>query len=1076
MAQVHTCPQGHQFETAADPDGGGTVSECPVCSSLGSLAIPPPSGGLPPQPPPVIAGYDILDELGRGGMGVVYRARQQKANRIVALKMVKSLRSMAPQLWADCIIRFRREAEAVARLQHPNIVQVYEVGEQDGQPYFSLEYVDGGTLDQKLAKAPLSHMEAARLTEQLARAVHAAHQRGIIHRDLKPANVLFTSDGVPKVTDFGLAKQMEGDTGQTVSDVIMGTPSYMAPEQASGQTRHVGPAADIYALGAILYETLTGRPPFRGASMLDTLEQVRSQEPVPPSRLQFRVPRDLETICLKCLQKEPGLRYPSSAELAEDLRRFLAGEPILARPSSALERSIKWVRRRPALAAFLAASGVAMLAAVGLVIGLVYNARLQEANRKTEAALEQTAKAQKAEAEARQQAQDAHRRAEKYLYFNRIALAERDWQDNQVGHAEELLDLCPKDLRHWEWYYLDRLCRGNLLTLGGKPGEITGVAWSPDGKWLASASGKPAGKDARAGQVVVWDARSGRKTHSFPTPCPAKCVAIRPDSKQLAAGCDDGSITIYDLAANKQQTIKPHANRVYSLAYSPNGQQLASASMDATVKTWDLNKNQELLTCKGQNSEIYAVAFSPDGSRLAGGGFDKTISIWDARTGKEDRRLKDLADPVTSLVFSPDGRMLASGLGYPGSRGEIILWNPAGGHNLFSLKGHADMVTSVSFSPDGLRLASASRDRTIKLWDLTNQNEFFNLKGHTMHVQSVAFSPDGTRLVSGSYDGTVKAWDATTPQAARTFREQRTRKSGQIDFINCVAFSPDTRFFAAGTGGWGKPGVVLVWNARTGKPAFVLRGHTGTYIYAVAFSKDGRFIASAGNDKTVRIWQTATGKETAVLKGHHNEVYNVAFSPDGQRLASASGDKTIKLWDLASSQEIRTIPGRVDSVHGLAFSPDGKLLASGGYNDAIVRIWDPATGQEIRTLKGPGRCVAWSPDGKLLGLAGGDLTFRIVEAGTGKVLHELKGHTQIVEWVAFSADGQRLVSASPDRAVKIWDVATGQDLLTLRGHQGGVVGAAFSRDGHILGTASIDGTVRIWDGTPVGSEHSALDP
>jgi tetratricopeptide (TPR) repeat protein/tRNA A-37 threonylcarbamoyl transferase component Bud32 len=323
-----------------------------------------PSPAPPAAAPPVLPGYEVQGELGRGGMGVVYKARQLSLNRTVALKMVLAGEHAGPEQLA----RFRAEAEALARLQHPNIVQVHEVGAWGGRPFFSLEFVDGGSLAQKVAGTPQPPRAAAELLETLARAVHAAHQARVVHRDLKPANVLLTRDGVPKVTDFGLAKCLPAEHaaslpgGHTEAGAIMGTPGYMAPEQAAGKARQVGPAADVYALGAILYELLTGRPPFRAETPLETILQVLEQEPVSPRALNARVPRDLETVCLKCLQKDPTKRYASALDLAEDLRRFLAGEPIRARPVPAWERALKWARRRPAHAALAAAVLLAVLA------------------------------------------------------------------------------------------------------------------------------------------------------------------------------------------------------------------------------------------------------------------------------------------------------------------------------------------------------------------------------------------------------------------------------------------------------------------------------------------------------------------------------------------------------------------------------------------------------------------------------------------------------------------------------------------------------------------------------------------
>jgi formylglycine-generating enzyme required for sulfatase activity/tRNA A-37 threonylcarbamoyl transferase component Bud32 len=381
--------------TPAAPDGDApTVSLFPYQQQAESASPsgppPAPGGNGPPLGPP---GYEIVRELGRGGMGVVYEARHRKLRRTVALKMILA----GNHSGATDLARFRTEAETIARLQHPNIIQIHEVGEHGGLPYLALEFCAGGSLEKKLAAAPLLPCEAAALVEKLARAMHAAHQKGVIHRDLKPANVLLAEGGAPKVTDFGLAKKLD-EAGQTATGAVMGTPSYMAPEQAEARKGQLGPLADVYALGAVLYECLTGRPPFKAATAIDTLLQVVADEPVPPRQLQPKVPRDLETICLKCLHKEPHKRYASAEALADDLRRFLAGEPIRARPVGTAERAVMWARRHRAVTAL--AATVLLVAALG-VAGILWkylDAERQKgiAQRNEEAALKEAEKATKA--------------------------------------------------------------------------------------------------------------------------------------------------------------------------------------------------------------------------------------------------------------------------------------------------------------------------------------------------------------------------------------------------------------------------------------------------------------------------------------------------------------------------------------------------------------------------------------------------------------------------------------------------------------------------------------------------------
>jgi serine/threonine protein kinase/WD40 repeat protein len=765
------------------PPGSGTDG--------GGVAGPP---AWPPSPAgsaggeghgqtwPTVAGYEILKELGRGGMSVVYLARHVSLERLTALKMI---------LDADPEYRKRlyAEAQAVARLDHPNIVHIYDIGEHQGLPFLALEYVKGGSLHDRINKSPQPIRAAAELVETCARAMHYAHQQGIIHRDLKPANILLqqqvtkettsaVGSFIPKVTDFGVAKLLGAD-GATRTGMLVGTPSYMAPEQAGG-AREVGPRTDVYALGAILYELLTGRPPFLAADPLDTLLQVRFQEPVPPTALQPKVPRDLDTICLKCLQKESTKRYATANDLADDLRRFLNGEPIHARPPGPLKRVAHWVRRHPLATGSLAALLLAI--ATGLA-GLSYGYVAARAAFSTEAA--------------------KRKESEEALYFIRIYLIEKLWQGNDIEQARVLLEECmPRagetDLRGWEWSFLKRLCNTESLKAenqkAGVPGADESAAWrrlnehadrrgidnmafSPDSRELLLV---PHGSQ----EVQRLDLRTGRELGRTTVPLGKSrggyCLAS--SGRVLAASSMENCrvAKVWDIAApgtssvavaRELGTFQGHDAPITSMSLTADGSRLATTAWEDTtparsaeIKIWDVATGRALFSISADSPSTVPLAFSPQGRYFSCCGREGTVRVWDADVGKQVLACMAHSGGVGCSAFSPDGAHLATG---GVEDGTVCVWDPASGQMQNQLRGHKHGLTWLAFSPDGKRLASLDNAGEVRLWDPVTGQQALILgeQGAKSPPQAwsygqVMFSPDGRCIASSHLDGSISVWDA----------------------------------------------------------------------------------------------------------------------------------------------------------------------------------------------------------------------------------------------------------------------------------------------------------------------------
>ncbi len=940
--------------------------------------------------------YELIEEIARGGMGIVYKARQVTLGRLVAVKMILSGALAGPTL----IERFRLEAAAAARLQHPSIVAVHEVGQHEGQHYFSMDYVAGPDLTACVGTTPLAAKRAARYAQRIAEAISYAHGQGVLHRDLKPSNVLIDSNDQPRVTDFGLAKRLTDSPRSTlhspitVSGQVMGTPGYLPPEQASGSRQAIGPASDVYGLGAVLYFLLTARPPFMGETIETTLSQVLHQDPVSPRLLNPSVPRDLETVCLKCLEKEPRRRYASAQDLTDELGRFLEGRPILARPVGTASKLGRWCRRKPLMAGLSA--GLLMTLVLGFA-GMTWQWQQTERERWNQRRLAYVA---------------SMRAAHLALEENHPRLAASLLQQQRPSAGEK------HDLRGIEWRYLWQRSRGDEVRSFVHPSGLKDIALSPDGHHLATL--------AYDDRVRVWDASTGELVKEYAGQSfqsIRKSLAFSRDGRSLILPVPAGIAVIGTTDWTRRLLLEGASA---PLCLSADGTRLVAVDRtNLMVQVWSLpSLTSTVLT--NSEAHYYNLALNADGTLIAFSsanpfwGFCGQVTLWNVGTERREV-VQDQSDSVC-LAISPDGQWLVSGH----FSGELCWWRLADRRLVVRFRAHSGSIFALGFSPDSKILATGGTEELICLWEpgTTNRLESWADVGT---ITGLAFSEDGQKLASASYGRTAKLWDLNRRRGAgHTFRIP--------DSLRVIGSLPDgSALVGSDLSGhthclWRLPDGVLIrsntWNEAT------LHGCPGAKCFPAH-----RLAIGVDGTGTVHLWDlvTQTHRRSVPLAGAAFEP--TGLSPDGRWLLGYRPDDSGVLCDLATGVTMRRFPRVKYYSYPAAFSPDGRRLAYAATNYTI-RIWDLETQREALILPGHELMVTalrFSPDGSVLASGGADGEFKLWSVITGGILvPTVRTHQGMVRQLAFSPDGRTVVSSDTGLTVHWWNLANGREMLVTR--------------------------------------------